>query len=354
LDSPRKVAPVRFRVVISILAAFVALAATPPAAAQLPQPVGPWDGSNPFRCKNQDVGTGTNFPFPNADPFCVEFDKTHQNVTDFGIVQFLVNEPARTAAAVPKCFYFQKDHWTGSINQGQPPELWHWDGKYYFDKAKGTGGVAIHNFRIGGVAVDIRPYVPTAFKPYFYPTGGGGVKVLLETDPDPICGAMVDTPQERRHVYRGGASAYRRCVTPGGGVGRDHVGNVSLGEPRKRLRAHLGRPRSHRSRVDGWCVVGGASLGVAYSRSHRAELVRTTVRGQSARGIGPGDHAAAARHRLGLDRAFRLGGTTVFRARRWRGAPLYAGVAGGRVRWLALASPHASGARVRADLARTR
>ena len=41
------------------------------------------------------------------------------------------------AAAVPKCFYFQTDHWTGSVVQGQPPELWHWDGSYFFDKAQG-------------------------------------------------------------------------------------------------------------------------------------------------------------------------------------------------------------------------
>ena len=45
------------------------------------------------------------------------------------------------AAAVPKCFYYQHDHWTGSVVQGQPPELWHWDGRYFFDKAKAVGGV---------------------------------------------------------------------------------------------------------------------------------------------------------------------------------------------------------------------
>ena len=339
----------RFRVGISAVAVLIALCAASPAAAQL-QVFAPWNGANPFRCVNQNVGTGTEFPFPNADPFCVEFDKTQQNVTDFGIVQFLLNEPARTAAAVPKCFYFQRDHWTGSITQGQPPELWHWDGEYYFDRARGTGGVAIHNFRIGGVAVDIRPYVPKAYKPYFYATGGGGVRVVLETHPDPICGAKVDTPKERRHVYRGGP-AYRRCVAPGGQVGRDHVGPVSLGERRRRLASHLGRPRSRRRRADSWCVVGGASLGVAYSRSRRAELVRTTARGQSARGIGPGDRANAARRKLRLAGAFRVGRTDVLRASRWSGAPLYVGIAGGHVRWLALAERKAN---VRADLRRIR
>ena len=102
----------------------MALMGAAPAAADQPQgPYAPWDGSNPFNCTIQDVGTGTDFPDPAADPFCVEFDKTQQNVTDLGIVDFLANEPARTAAALDKCFYFQTDHWTGSIVQGESPEL---------------------------------------------------------------------------------------------------------------------------------------------------------------------------------------------------------------------------------------
>jgi hypothetical protein len=74
-----------------------------------PQPFAPYDGSIPFRCELQDAGTGTEFPDPEADPFCVKYDKTSQNVTDFGLVDFLSKEPARVAAAAPKCFYFQRD-----------------------------------------------------------------------------------------------------------------------------------------------------------------------------------------------------------------------------------------------------
>ena len=62
-------------------------AAVRPRAAAAEQPAGPfapWDGSNPFNCTIQNVGTGTDFPDPGADPFCVEFDKTQQNVTDLG------------------------------------------------------------------------------------------------------------------------------------------------------------------------------------------------------------------------------------------------------------------------------
>ena len=93
-----------------LAAAAVALVGAGAAAADA---YAPYDGSNPFNCELQSVGTGTSFPHPDADPFCVEFDKTQQNVTDFGIADFLSKEPARVAAASPKCFYFQHDHWTG-------------------------------------------------------------------------------------------------------------------------------------------------------------------------------------------------------------------------------------------------
>jgi hypothetical protein len=175
-----------------------------PAGAASSTPFAPWDGTNPFNCQIQDVGTGTNFPDPGADPFCVEFDKTQQNVTDLGIVDFLANEPARTAAAVNKCFYFQTDHWTGSIVQGEDPELWHWDGQYFFDKAIGAGGVNITNFRILGQPASFPPgTLPPQFQPYF-DQGGGGAYVVGNIPADPRCAAKVDTPKERAQIYSHG------------------------------------------------------------------------------------------------------------------------------------------------------
>jgi hypothetical protein len=186
--------------------ALVALCATfvLTSAASAATPVAPYDGQNPFRCKLQQLGQGTDFPDPGADPFCVEYDKTSQNLTELGLVEFLTLEPDRVAAAVPKCFYFQRDHWTGSVVQGQPPELWHWDGSYYFDKARGTGGVHVANLRIGGVPADPRllPGFPMELWPYFT-RGGGGAQLVSQGIPvDPACAARVDTPAEARRVYR--------------------------------------------------------------------------------------------------------------------------------------------------------
>jgi hypothetical protein len=191
---------VRRTVFCAVLGLVLAFATTAVAA-----PIAPYDGSNPFRCKVQNVGTGVDYPDPGADPFCVEFDKTNQNVTDFGIVDFLLNEPARVAAASPKCFYHQTDHWTGSIVQGTQPTLWHWDGNYFFDKGRGMGGVRVDNLIVGGVPMDptLLPGFPTEFSPYF--SGNSGGAFLAETiGVDPNCAARVDTPQEVKKIYRDG------------------------------------------------------------------------------------------------------------------------------------------------------
>jgi len=331
--------------IASLLAALLLAA---PAGAQVSQPLGPWNGENPFNCENQNVGTGTAFPHPGADPFCVEFDKTSQNVTDFGIVDFFANEPARTAAASPKCFYFQQDHWTGSIIQGQDPETWHWDGHYFFDKAKGIGGVSVHNFRIGGQPADFSPFVPDAYKPWAYPGGGGGVIVLLESNPDPQCGAKVATPKQRRRVYRTG-TAFPDCVPPGGTLRGRRVGAIHLGMRRGAVHHRLGHPRRTKRRVDRWCLIGAANLRVAYigaarkaggGKNRRAALILTTSRGHRISGIGRGSRLAKAKRQLNLKPRFRVGKTRVLEAGRKPGRRAFLGTRHGRVKWIALADPH--------------
>jgi hypothetical protein len=182
---------------ISLLLAALVLAP----AAEAAEPIAPYDGSNPFRCKTQRVGTGVDFRDPGADPFCVEFDKTEQNVTDFGIVDFLLNEPARVAAATPKCFYHQTDHWTGWAEQGVQ-ELWNWEGRYFFDKGRGTGGVYVQNVRVLGQPFDPRllPGFPPEYRAYFGPGGGGAYTDTIVAEP--TCAARVDTPEEAKRVYR--------------------------------------------------------------------------------------------------------------------------------------------------------
>jgi hypothetical protein len=186
-----------FAVVALTIASLLCLAGSAAAA-----PLAPYNGDIPFKCKVQNTGLGVDFPDPGADPFCVKYDKTQQNVTDLGIVEFLSLEPARVAAAVPKCFYHQTDHWTASVVQGVGPELWNWEGRYFFDKARGIGGVYIQDARVGGVPLDPRtlPGFPPEYEAYFGPGGGG---VYTDTvAAEPTCAAKVDTPEEAKKVYK--------------------------------------------------------------------------------------------------------------------------------------------------------
>lgn len=120
-----------------------------PAAAR--PSLAPWDGANPFNCELQQARFEAAGPQPDAEPYCVEFDKTRQNVSQLGILEFLMKEPARVAAALPKCFYYQADHWRGSIVQDdERTKLYEFRGRYFFDKARGEGGAHIVDLAAGG------------------------------------------------------------------------------------------------------------------------------------------------------------------------------------------------------------
>lgn len=178
----------------------VVLVAAAPAAAD---PLVPYDGSNPYVCELQRLGTGVDFPDPNADPLCVEYDKTNQDLAGLGVVDFLSNEPARIAIARDKCFYYQRDEWRGSVLEGGGIETYHWNGGYFFDRARGRGGAFVENVRLLGSGGDPSwvNYVPEPFRPFVNPSGGGGA-ARFDVDVDPRCVAMVDTPEEAAQVYR--------------------------------------------------------------------------------------------------------------------------------------------------------
>src|SRR5437763_3191749 len=144
------------RAVLALIAVVsVGALASVQAASSASGPPTAWDGVNPFACVLQHAGFGPTGPHPEADPYCVDFDKRHQSVADLGVVDFLSKEPARVAAASDKCFYFQSDHWRGTVSESQPStETYAWDGHYYFNKATGSGGAYVENFRIAGQTGD--------------------------------------------------------------------------------------------------------------------------------------------------------------------------------------------------------
>src|SRR4051794_40685140 len=219
----------------------VALIAAVPASAGAQQGPEGWGGTNPFVCTLQQVGTGTDFPQPGADPFCVEFDKRHQNVDKLGVVDFLSNEPARVAAASPKCFYFQSDHWRGTVSESVPQsETYAWDGHYYFNKATGAGGAYVENFRVGGQTGDPStvPGFPEEYKKYFS-NGRGGVQATGDVQADPSC-ASKPNPSGPGGGGSGGSKP-DRCRVAGGRI-RRAIDKVNLGMKRAAARRAQGMP----------------------------------------------------------------------------------------------------------------
>ncbi len=120
---------------------------------------------------------------------------------------------ARVAAASDKCFYFQADHWRGTVSESVPQsETYAWDGHYFFNKATGAGGAYVENFRVAGQSGDPTtvPGFPEEYKQYFS-QGRGGVQALGDVQADPRCATKPNPngpgggsvgPAVRRHRSR--------------------------------------------------------------------------------------------------------------------------------------------------------
>jgi hypothetical protein len=138
-------------------------------------------------------------------------------------------------------------------------------------------------------------------------------------------------------VARFGSGAGKGRGRPGGGAGclarragvvSRGIGRVRIGASRRTLFRRLGSPRKRRLRTARWCVSGGGSVLVAFTRGGRAALVATTARSHRARRIAPGSSAGAARRAFPFSRPAL--GRTLRAGRRSR-------VLGRRVRYLAVA-----------------
>jgi hypothetical protein len=258
------------------------------------------------------------------------------------VVQFLAQEPARFAAAGPKCWYFQRDHWVGSVVQGDGrTETYRWDGSYFFDKARGLGGVYVENFSVNGQTGDPRelPGFPEAWKPYFGP-GKGGVQTSDTLRADPRCIAKTKAAPP--------PGPYR-CSEQRGKVGMG-IGPLVLGIRRADADRALGPAARETDGVGRWCTADGGKLSAGFARD-RLVFVLTTSPGFSALGYAPGDRRAKARKRFRkLDQR---GGVGLFVASS-RKRLLLIGADRKRIRFIALAPAHTRARTVNAWLDATR
>jgi hypothetical protein len=123
------------------------------------------------------------------DPLCVEYQKRDITATDGGAIRFLAAEPARFAIAIPKCRYWQQDHWSVQVAP-DTTALVRWDGSYWFDKGTGVGAARLRNFQIGGqpagpddaanLIAPLDPDLAALIRQYGEgPNGGGGAVACL-------------------------------------------------------------------------------------------------------------------------------------------------------------------------------
>jgi hypothetical protein len=225
-------------------------------------------------------------------------------VDQLGVVDVLSKEPARVAAASGKCFYFQSDHWRGTVSESQPAtETYAWDGHYYFDKATGAGGAYVENFRIGGQSGDPTavPGFPDQYRQYFS-KGRGGVQAVGDVQADPRC-ATKPNPSGPGGGGSGGSagggaggSQADRCRVPGGRIGRG-IGGVRLGMRRAAARRALGLPVTESARWMTWCFDGGGRLAAALG-ARGVDLVLTDAAPFDTHGIRAGTRARTARRLL--------------------------------------------------------
>ncbi len=326
------------RVGLALAAGLAALAFAAPAAGQ--GLVNGYDGSNPFNCVLQQAGYGSTVPDPHADPFCVEYQKQRQNVTDLGVVDFLENEPARFELAGDKCFYYQHDHWTGSIEQDNAQtETYNWDGSYFFDKARGLGGAYVDNFTINNQTGDPRdlPGFPEDYKPYFGP-GKGGAYTTDTVGVDPNCVEKAKKGGVYRKTGKGGKTGRElsRCKRPKGSVGRS-VGGMKLGMTRREVETALGKAhRRHRGFLR-YCVVGRGKLMAGFSHG-RARFLLAASPGFEAHGVRRGMSSREAKRKLSGERVLvRRGGATALAVRE-DGYLLLVSIRRGKVNYLAAAA----------------
>jgi hypothetical protein len=133
-------------------------------------------------CTVHEFGEGVAPPLSGIpdDPLCVDYAKRDITLSNGGAITFLLAEPARVLVALPKCQYWQQDHWSVQLVPGGLP-LIRWDGNYWWDFGTGQAGAQLHDLRLAGVPIGllqlarlIEPISPQ-LAGYFRAFGQGGI-----------------------------------------------------------------------------------------------------------------------------------------------------------------------------------
>ena len=336
----------RIATTLVLCAAAWSVAATGTAA---PGDITGWNGINPFHCDLQQAGFDPVGPGARRGPVLRRVRQAPPERHRAGRRGVPQPRAGAVAAAGPKCFYFQSDHWRGSIVQDDgSTKTYEWDGHYFFDKAKGDGGAWVTNFNVNGQTGDPSqiPGIPQEFAAVH----GAGDRRRDHPQRHPRRPEL-RRPRRRRsaaHLLELRAAAdHRREGRRLSLCPRRHrqrpCGADRVGDTERTVRQRLGPPVSVDRGFLRYCLRGGGRLMVGEMEDRSGELgespdarvvlLVTTSRTLATKGLVAGDRASElrrkfprARHRFTVDH-------TSVRALRARSG-LIAGVRRGRVRWL--------------------
>ena len=284
---------------------------------------------------------------PHADPFCVRFDKTGQNVTELGVVDFLAQEPARVAAAVDKCFYYQSRPLDRLDRAGATAA------------SSTTSRAATSSTRRAGAAECISTTCASlgqSVDPAVIPGIPGRVPAVLRQRqrrraiqrvrgrPRPALRrarqAQAGVPGRRETAAAAGSAA--------GVIGRG-IGGIGLGARRSRVRAALGKPTSESTRSLTYCLEDGSLLRAGFT-GDRVSVVRTTHPAFTTAGLGPGLAEGRARRILRGERVMRSRSGERLLVLSQKRRTLVAATRGRVVRSVAVARPRLSKRKLGAQL----
>jgi hypothetical protein len=240
-------------------------------------------------------------------------------------------------AAGDKCFYYQHDHWRSAVVQDDgSTAIYEWDGRYFFDKAKGEGGAYVENFKVNGRTEDPSkvPGMPPEYAQSMGP-GTGGTRFQNDGDVEARCleKATNEPVYAAESAGRLQPATSDDCRAPD--VTSRELGPVRLGDPEVAVRATLGRPSEIRRGFLRYCDDGAYLVGQRPDRSgdlggdDGEPTVMIVARRGSFR-FGPGTRAKPIRR---LRKAGSVASTRVWHAKR---RPLVFGTRAGRVRWVAV------------------
>lgn len=181
------------RILLAVLMTGLVVVVARPAHAATPA-AGPYRNP-PWHCRFQHFGDGQapQLGAHEPDPFCVDYAKRDITVDDGGAVRFAEAEPARFAAAIPACRYWQTDHWSVQVDRAYGAVL-SWDGSYWYDRGAGYGAAILRHFQLAGqpvgawqaaaAAATVSPQLAAAIRAYgARPTGGGGASFTFPAGP---------------------------------------------------------------------------------------------------------------------------------------------------------------------------